>query len=108
MTTRYERGRAQEYRALRDLQAEGYTATRTAGSHGTADIIAWDADTVRFIQIKSFIDRPDGYKADIEALRTMTVPPHATKELWVHRHNTRGWWLKHTIITTEHCKDDTP
>ena len=38
--TKYERGRAYEYRIAKKLRAEGWTVLRTAGSHGFADLVA--------------------------------------------------------------------
>ena len=55
MTTRYERGRAIEYRIQRELESVGYTTARAAGSKGKFDVLAWDAIHFRIIQAKSFI-----------------------------------------------------
>jgi len=52
MPTNYQRGRAIEYQAIHMLKEQGYAAQRTAGSHGPFDIIAWNADSIRLIQIK--------------------------------------------------------
>ena len=38
--TKYERGRAYEYRIAKKLRAEGWTVLRMAGSHGFADLVA--------------------------------------------------------------------
>lgn len=49
----YLRGRAYEYKAMRQLEEEGYTALRTAGSHGFADVLGFkEGVKVRCIQIK--------------------------------------------------------
>ena len=48
----YRRGARMEYKAIEDLRSEGFDAQRVAGSHGPFDIIAWNASTVRLIQVK--------------------------------------------------------
>lgn len=58
----YTRSRAKEYKTLHDLEAKGYFAIRTAGSHGIADVIGIKPSAkkcadpnhfrVKFIQIK--------------------------------------------------------
>jgi len=54
MTNRnYHAGRAKEYRTMRCLEQSGYETYRTAGSHGTFDVIARAKGDVRFIQVKS-------------------------------------------------------
>lgn len=98
MPTRYQRGRDNEYRAQRELEADGYTTIRSAGSHGTADVIAWNATSIRFIQIKSFIKRMTDYTKDIAQLTELVTPPNATRELWIRQQGQRGW-LEKRIIT---------
>jgi len=39
-TTNYERGRAYEYKIKKQLEGEGWTVVRTAGSHGPFDLIS--------------------------------------------------------------------
>jgi Holliday junction resolvase len=48
-----------EYEAVEELRAQGYEAQRTAGSHSPFDIVAWDSDTITFIQVKR-VDGPVG------------------------------------------------
>lgn len=53
MATHYSRGRAYEYKAKQELEADGYTVIRAAGSHGPYDLIAFKGpEPVRCIQIK--------------------------------------------------------
>lgn len=101
MVTRYERGRDNEYRAQRDLTAEGYTTLRAAGSHGPADVIAWNADHIRFIQIKSYDQRQTDYGNDIAKLADLITPPNASRELWIRKKGTRGWTDRIRIDTPE-------
>ena len=81
MTTNYEKGRAAEYKAMHQLRADGYAVLRTAGSHGMYDVIAWNPDTVRFIQIKRDC-KPT--KGELAALEAAHVPDGCTKELWTY------------------------
>ena len=49
----YTKGRVYEYKAKKQLEAEGYTVIRAAGSHGPWDLIAMRGEEpVRCIQIK--------------------------------------------------------
>lgn len=51
----YNRGRAYEYRAKKELEAQGYSVIRAAGSHGPFDLIAVPRTPgwlVRCVQIK--------------------------------------------------------
>jgi Holliday junction resolvase len=52
-TTRYERGRNLEYRLKKQLEDEGYTVIRSAGSHSPVDLVAFNQEEVLFIQVKS-------------------------------------------------------
>lgn len=49
----YLRGRRLEYQVKKDLENQGWTVMRTAGSHGFADLIALRDDKIRFIQCKT-------------------------------------------------------
>jgi Holliday junction resolvase-like predicted endonuclease len=49
----YEKGRRAENEAQRMLERDGYEVARSAGSHGPADLIAWNEREIRFIQIKA-------------------------------------------------------
>jgi Holliday junction resolvase-like predicted endonuclease len=101
MTTRYTRGRDSEYRAQRDLEAEGYTTFRTAGSHGEADIIALNDKEIRLIQIKTYQKRATGYGDDIAHLADLVTPPNASRELWIRKVGQRGWQDRIRIDTPE-------
>lgn len=49
----YVAGRSFEYETVNEWKEKGYSATRTAGSHGSADIIAFRHDRpVELIQCK--------------------------------------------------------
>ena len=92
MGTRYQQGRDAEYRAIDDLALEGWAAERTAGSHGTADVIAWNDRLIRYIQIKTFrANKPPSYAKDLKQLQDLPVPPNGSTELWVRKVGQRGW-----------------
>lgn len=94
---RYLQGRAAEYLAQRELEVEGWTTVRAAGSKGAVDIVAWRAERVRFLQIKTFQDRPGSYAKDITQLETLELPPSATSELWIRKYRAREW-LKKIVV----------
>lgn len=77
----YNRGRAYEYRTIRMLEATGYTAGRSAGSHGIFDVWAFNTMHIRLIQIKA---GPNARMspADREAFALLPAPANVTKELW--------------------------
>jgi len=54
MNKNYQKGRRFEYQVVKEYEADGWVAMRTAGSHGFADVIAINpADqTVDFVQCK--------------------------------------------------------
>ena len=78
--TRYASGRRAEYRAQRILEAAGYETARMAGSHGYADVIAWNGQQVRFIQVKRGTGRLTPLKR--EGFTAMALPANCTRELW--------------------------
>lgn len=100
MTTKYEQGRAAEYTVQRELEAEGYTTLRAAGSKGKTDVLAWNDVHYRHIQVKTFKDRVGNYAEDIEALTTIRTPPNATKELWIKQRGKRGWFKQIVLQET--------
>lgn len=101
MSTRYERGRDAEYRAIRDLEAQGFAAFRTAGSHGGADVIAINESGVRLIQCKTWTTRPMAYGDDEAKLAALPLPPNSTAELWGRKIGQTGWAFQHLIKTTK-------
>lgn len=82
MATNYARGRAAEYRTIRLLEAAGYTCARTAGSHGCADVIAWNAQGWRLIQVKR--GRGGISPLDRETFAQLPVPSGTLKEVWCY------------------------
>lgn len=74
------KGRRAEHRARRLLEAAGFSVCRAAGSKGPADLIAWDAVSIRLISVKSGTRYASAIER--EALRLLAVPPNATREIW--------------------------
>ncbi len=90
----YRGGRAKEYEVINKyLKPQGFKCTRSAGSHGTWDIISWKgSNEMKFIQVKKQKDpkvRLSLYKKDIaQMLADQDVPASSatltvSKELWV-------------------------
>jgi len=77
----YQKGRQYEYRTINKLREAGYTATRSAGSHGIYDVIAWNEHEVKFIQVK-FNCYPT--KSEIELFLGDKIPNNTTKEVWIY------------------------
>lgn len=84
----YISGRQYEYKCIVELRRQGAVeAQRTAGSHGSFDIIAIMPDgLIRLIQVKSH-----GAQDDIKKLDSLPIPEKlVTKELW-HWVTRKGW-----------------
>ncbi len=105
----YIRGRNTEYKAMRELEAEGYTCLRASGSHGVFDVIAWKETDILFIQCKrektnSGKSRSrsqekcsrhphqdlNHYSEDVEHIQMQKLPAMCRKQLWVWR-DRQGW-----------------
>lgn len=99
-STSYERGRAAEYKTQADLEKIGFVTLRTSGSHGAMDVLAWNADLLRFIQVKTYLNKRASYAKDVRELEDMIVPPNSTKELWVRKIGQRGWETQLLVGTT--------
>ena len=68
----YTNGRALEYEVMKELKGKGFTALRTAGSHGVADIVAFSSKSLPM----SLID-PIGPKEMVDMVLEgwMKLPP---------------------------------
>ncbi len=64
--SRYERGRAKEYRAMIILRNQGWLVARSAASHSPVDIFAGKNGRLLLIQVKSGKARVE--KDDLEQL----------------------------------------
>lgn len=99
MATNYEKGRDIEYKIIEMLEKVGYTAIRTAGSHGAFDVIAWNHLGTRFIQSKRTETPNAKYDEDIEKIELTPLPPNSQGELWVWLAKGRtGEWICQKVI----------
>jgi Holliday junction resolvase len=74
------KGRRAEHRARALLEAAGFHVCRAAGSKGPADLIAWDATSIRFISVKSGTKYATAIER--EALQMMLRPSNSSIEVW--------------------------
>jgi Holliday junction resolvase len=91
----YRRGARKEWDVMKDLEAEGYTVIRSAGSHSFCDVIAVDAALTRFIQIK-VTKRKQRFLKLQQELATIPRPPQSTIELWVWLTG-KGWYFRNRL-----------
>jgi len=78
--SRYERGRAKEYKAMIMLKGQGWLVARSAASHGPVDIFAAKNGMLRLIQVKSGGARVR--RDDIEQLIDWGKNFNADAEVW--------------------------
>lgn len=81
----YRRGYRAELAAATELKRDGYAVIRAAGSKGPFDLVAFDAKTIRFVQVKRVRNGNGGLAKAAKQLAAVPVPPCARKELWVWR-----------------------
>jgi Holliday junction resolvase len=74
------KGNRNEHKAIRILEAAGYSCTRAAGSLGMFDIVAISRQGIRLVQVKSNRDAPP---AEREAIQEFSAPANASKEVWI-------------------------
>lgn len=81
--SKYRRGATTEYRIMKQLEEEGYTCTRSSGSHGMWDIVAINSKEVKLIQAKR-VKKGKYYKDEsLDPFIALEVPVGISKELWV-------------------------
>ena len=100
MVTNYQRGRSAEYKAVKELQAAGYIATRSAGSHGLWDVMALNKNGVRLIQIKSDADINDvrfECRVARDKMAELNRPLNVTCEVWGRVHGQKGWVIQEVV-----------
>jgi hypothetical protein len=83
MASNYVRGRAMEYKVMYMLEACGFRTTRSASSHGLADVVAVRADEVRYVQVKLTKSGDFSEDENCRELRDLPVPGNVRKELWI-------------------------
>lgn len=85
-STNYKRGATFERKVQSLLEEQGWNTLRAAGSHGCYDVIAWDKQSVRFIQCKIVdkeVDIEKHFAKEIEQIRSVQIPYGHFRELWV-------------------------
>jgi Holliday junction resolvase len=77
--TNYNRGAYLERLLMRQLVRAGWDVTRSAGSHGACDLVAWNEKRILLIQVKAFgAVRP----ADVENLRQVRCPRNGKRMIY--------------------------
>jgi len=89
--TQYSKGQRIQYKARDELIEEDFQVMVSARSLGLFDMIAWDAYSVRWIQIKScsrkkFYPNPD----ELKELESVAIPCGYDKEIWIW-FKRKGW-----------------
>ena len=84
--TNYAVGARLERLIKAQLERQGYTVMRSAGSKGKFDLCAWSGLEMRLIQAKA----RKITRAEREAMRLIMVPPCASVEIW-ERDDFGGW-----------------
>lgn len=74
------KGSRNERKAVRVLEAAGYSCTKAGGSLGLFDVIAIRSDSIRLLQVKSNRNAPPHEREQIELFK---VPEHCSKEIWI-------------------------
>ena len=85
-------------------RSRGWSAHRTAGSHGGYDVVALGPRDIHLIQLKSQEhSRLTGYDADIAKLEAVVAPRSARRIFAVWRHG-YGWLMVKEVGTTRKSK----
>ena len=99
--TQYTKGQRAQYKARDELIGEGFQVMVSARSLGLFDMIAWDAFSVRWIQVKrcsqkKFYPNP----TELKELEKAPIPCGFDKEFWIWFKN-KGWrkWTYRLINT---------
>jgi hypothetical protein len=107
--TNYVRGREVEYKCVAQLRKEKYGYIRASSSKGAFDVIAFNGECTRFIQLKREMKKQGSYPSVREEIRGIEVPEYvigefngadvaipvpSIKELWIWTDNL-GWsiWI---------------
>ena len=74
------KGARAEHRAIRILEAAGYSCTKAAGSLGMFDVIALGPHDIRCLQVKSGTTYCS--RIEREMMRECVLPSNVTREIW--------------------------
>ena len=82
----YEKGRRAEYQAKKELEADGFTVIRSAGSKSPIDLVGIDFNIIKLIQVKA--GKNNGLKLNSEDLEKLikikeNAPNNCKVEFWV-------------------------
>lgn len=95
------RGIEIENRAKRELILEGFTPLHCRGSLGCVDVVAFNKDLTRFINIKRVKNRYYSFLHEIQNIHNIKFPPKSRVELWVFLDRItgirKGGWKKFLI-----------
>ncbi len=96
--TNYVRGREVEYKCKATLIKEGYRIIRASSSKGDFDIIAYNHERTRYIQLKREMKRQGSYPSVREEIRKINVPLFLTgifngAEVTIPLPNTKELWI---------------
>jgi len=78
--TRYQRGRAKEYKTMAILKKDGFKVSRSAASHGAVDVFAAKGGRMLLIQVKS--GRARVKKEELEELIDWGRNANGDAEVW--------------------------
>ena len=78
--TNYRMGAHLEREAKKMLEDQGYYVIRSAGSLGLFDLVAFNKQFTRFIQVRK---NRDLSRREKDAIRLVPVAPGVKKEFWV-------------------------
>ena len=84
--TNYNRGYYAESKAVKELEAEGFVAVRSAGSHSPWDVVGVKDDEVRLVQVKRCKEPGDAaaiIKAALPELAKIETAVCVFQELWI-------------------------
>ena len=97
--TNYKRGVEKERHAMAGLEAVGYDVMRTAGSHGSYDVVAEGPTGVRLIQVKR-VKEGANWKREYEMVKEqLQKKPKITgvsREIWVWE-DKKGWIIQEVV-----------
>lgn len=96
--TNYVRGREVEYKCKAALIKEGYRIIRASSSKGDFDIIAYNHERTRYIQLKREMKRQGSYPSVREEIRKINIPLFLTGvfngvEVTIPLPNTKELWI---------------
>lgn len=75
----YRRGVRVEYLLKKKLESERYYVVRSAGSHGAADLVAWNDKACYVIQVALTGVKT---KKDYDKLKSVPQMPRMVKQMW--------------------------